>query len=173
MRLSFLFMMCLFLAACGFKPVYAPTLFESGTTNAATTTQGQLATVFIENIPDRNGQILRNELLDRLNAKGAPQRAGASYVLQVSPPQEEKVGLGIAKDASVTRAQLRMRTSFTLLDKTGQPVFAQRNALSIASYNTLGSQYKTIVTENDVREQALADLAGQITAQVEMALSGN
>ena len=120
--------------------------------------------VEIGSIPDREGQYLRNALIDRMYTQGRP--ASADYVLDIRPIKETRIDLDITKNASATRAQLRLTTSMMLTEKaTGQAVL-KRDLTSLNSYNILASQFTTRVSEQNVREAALDDLARQIETQL-------
>ncbi len=148
------------LAGCGLRPVYGD--------GASSPAAAALNTVDISNIPDRSGQKLRNELIDRFYQDGRP--ADARYQLAVSGPKEIVFGIGIAKDATSTRSQMRISTQIALTDNFNPRagVLLHRTMTATVSYNTLGSQYTTLVTEEDARGQALRDLADQIVTQLEL-----
>ncbi len=161
MRFFGLMLTCIVLAlsvsACGFRPMYGTAAIPSGARVA-------LNDVAISNIPDRSGQQLRNALIDRFYAEGRP--ADARYRLDIAPIQEIKTELDMTKSADTTRAQLRLRTTMVLVDGvTGQPVL-ERALSTITSYNVLGSQFSTRVTEQNARDNGLNDLSRQIEQAV-------
>ncbi len=144
--------------ACGFQPLY-------GDINEATAaTEEELARIQIGNIPDREGQMLRNALIDRLQPRGQSDDIG--YRLDVSPLRESLTDLDITKSADTTRAQLRLDTSITLKDIQTGEILLSRSLRAIASYNILGSEFATRVSENNTRENAIEDLARQIELQL-------
>lgn len=148
------------LAACGFRPVYGVNR------DTPVGVESRLAEIHIANIPDREGQYLRNALIDRFYRDGRPSHA--SYVLVVSPIQESLADLDITKTSDSTRGQLRLDSNFTLKDSaTGQSVLS-RNLLSVTSYNILGSEFASRVTEQNARDNALDDLARQIELQISL-----
>ena len=158
----FLFLVsCAFLSltACGFEPVYGVNRHtQSG--GAETT----LAQIDIGNIPDREGQFLRNELIDRFYRDGRP--TAPRYALDFTKIQQSEIDLDITKDADATRGQLRLSVNYKLIDTSTRQVLLQREALSIASYNILSSEFTNRVSEQNTRENALSDLARQIEQQV-------
>ncbi|AEP08387.1 LPS assembly lipoprotein LptE [Micavibrio aeruginosavorus] len=150
-------LVALSVSACGFRPMYGTAAIPSGARVA-------LNDVAISNIPDRSGQQLRNALIDRFYAEGRP--ADARYRLDIAPIQEIKTELDVTKSADTTRAQLRLRTTMVLVDGlTGQPVL-ERALSTITSYNVLGSQFSTRVTEQNARDNGLKDLSRQIEQAV-------
>jgi len=154
------------MSACGLTPVYG----DYSDTAKGSPVSSALSSVYIDNIPDRTGQRLKNALMDHMYKHGRPG-VSAKYRLQVNPVIESIYGLGIAKDATATRSQIRLGTTMYLYDaQTGERLFA-RAVKSISSFNTLSSQYTTLVTEDDARIQAIEDLANQIETQLELYFS--
>lgn len=152
----------LLLAGCGFRPVYG---VYSQTDE---TIESSLADVGITLIPDREGQYLRNALIDRFYRNGEP--VNPQYILNVRSLNESLAKLDITKDSDSTRGQLKISTNFTLIDThTGETVLT-RSIRSIASYNLLASEFATRVSEDSTRLNALDDLARQIEQQVSLYL---
>ncbi|MCB9990202.1 MAG: hypothetical protein H6867_02335 [Rhodospirillales bacterium] len=154
-----LLLMSLSLPACGFTPLY-------GTDD--TETQGAVATgmeqVYIDNIPDREGQYLRNALIDKFYRSGRP--AHPAYTLSIQPIQESRSDLDITKSSDATRAQLRLSTVMTLTEQATGREIMRRKLTSITSYNILQSQFTTRVSEQSTRQNALDDLARQVETQL-------
>ncbi len=150
---------CLLLTACGFTPLY-------GTGPAGTGVQEDLSVVRIGNIPDQEGQYLRNLLIDRFYTHGRP--SDPAYYLEVSPIIERKTDLDITKSSDTTRAQLRLTTSIQLMRAGTTEKLLERKLVAITSYNILGSEFATRVSETDARESAMEDLARQIELQLSL-----
>ena len=149
------------LGACGFEPMYAT---DSNSGAKSGDIQSDLAQVDIGNIPDREGQFLRNALIDRFYRDGRPVQP--QYRLMVQPIRESKTDLDITKSSDATRGQLKLSTSMVLVDVSSGEAVLKRNVTSIGSYNILGSEFANRVTEQNTRENALNDLARQIELQV-------
>ncbi len=151
----------LLLTGCGFTPLYG----------GGAAPQARFDTVEIGNIPDREGQYLRNALIDRFYTQGRP--SSPDHTLVVAPIVESLTDLDITKNSSATRAQLRLSTTMTLLENaSGKPVLT-RTLTSLNSYNILASQFTTRVSEENVREAALDDLARQIETQMALYFKRN
>lgn len=148
----------LFLTACGFTPMYGH--------NDVSATFDQ---VEIGNIPNYEGQYLRNALIDRLYQNGYPHNP--RYAMNLSPIEERITDLDITKSADATRAQLRVKTTMTLVDKESNKKLLERELMAMTSYNRLTSYFTTRVSEKAARENALDDLARQ--AERELALYFN
>ncbi len=148
----------LFLTGCGFKPLY-------GSAAGVSAPQASFAAVEIANIPNWEGQFLRNALIDRIYAQnGRPQNA--AYILQVSKVRAKRNELGVRKDATATHVQLRIETTMTLTAPSSGTMLLKRELKSFGAYNIFDSQYATMTAETAAREQALLELADQITQEL-------
>lgn len=146
----------LLLTACGFSPMY-------GSVSSGIAATDGLDKVEIAMIPNQEGIFLRNVLIDRFYRGGYP--SSPAYVLAVREIKEQESDLDITIESEATRKQLRLSTTVQLIDKeTGKELF-KRDLRSLTSYNVLGSQFTTRVSESDAREAALTDLARQIENQ--------
>jgi LPS-assembly lipoprotein len=154
-----LLIITLSLTACGFSPLYAQNNVEAAPVPAF------LSAIDIEIIPDREGQILRNHLIDRFYKTGYPDNAATT--LSIASVTERKTELDLTKSSEATRAQLRIGTSITLTDKKSGKSLFNKGVSTITSYNILPSEFATRVAEENARQRALQDLARQI----ELALS--
>lgn len=145
----------LLLSACGFHPMHGKYAMKNNLT-----VQNALSSVYINNIPDREGQFLKNQLIDRFYQNGRP--LDPTYKLFIDPVHETRTDLDITKNSDATRAQLRMNTKLALQDIKTSKIVLTRKLTAITSYNILQSQFTTRVSEQDARENALNDLAAQI-----------
>ncbi len=157
--MKFLLIISLFiLSSCGFTPVYG-----------TKTVSNDLNTVAIASIPDRNGQMVRNFLIDRIYKNGYP--SAPQFTLSVSPIEENIVEIGIDKDDEASRAQLRQRAVMTLTDMdTNKPVLT-RTIRATSGYNILTGQFTTYVSQEDARQQSLRALSDNIITQLEIYFS--
>ena len=154
------------LAACGFEPMYGDTTRGS---YGQVATENKFSQVFIDNIPDAEGQYLRNALIDRFYRDGRP--ANPRYKLVISPLKETETDLDVTIESETTRAQLRIDTRMALVHEESGDTVLQRNFRVFNSYNVLGNQFTTIVSEEDARKAALNDLARQIETQISLYLN--
>lgn len=145
------------LGACGFQPLYG---------GGANGVAAELASVEIGTIPDRLGQRLRNELIDRFNPAGRP--AASAYKLDIGLTSSQ-VRLGFQKDATATRAQVMLGASYQLRDGSGNIVHAGRSE-SIVGYSIITDPYGTLVNEQDAYDQATVQLAEDITRRLSLYL---
>jgi len=127
--------------------------------NVSNAIPNHLSQIAISIIPDKEGQALRNNLIDRLYSSGYPTNPNAT--LSVSKINEVRTELDLTKSSEATRAQLRLQSTMILTDKNGV-VLLSHPIQSITSFNILGSEFATRVTEENARQSGLNELARQI-----------
>ena len=151
MKVNILLIACvaLFLHGCGFSPAYGPK-----------STRAVFDDIYIRQIADRSGQVLRNELIDRLH--GSRHVLDGRYHLVVDQIEESRRNFDITEGADTTRTQLRLVTDFRLIDAQENKILLERNITAFGSYNILDSQFTTKVSRDRARENGLTDLARQI-----------
>lgn len=161
-----LFFITLGLISCGFQPMYG----NQNVTNH-NSPRAALDTIDIDVIPNREGQFLRNALIDRFYTSGYP--SNAQYDLDVSGVEQRAINFDITIEDEATRRQLQLTTKFDLKDKKTGETLLTRSVKAITSYNVLESEYSTIVTEQSAREAALNDLARKIERDIVLYLNRN
>ena len=142
------------LSGCGFRPLY-----EDGERSAIRT----LRNVEIGPIPDRVGQQVRNRLLDRLSPAGKATRP--LYRLEVRVA-EEKVGLAVETDDTVSRINLKLTARFDLRARSAERPLFSGTARTFAAYNITRSDYANLIAERDARSRAALVVADQITTRL-------
>jgi len=142
--------MLLGLSACGFQPLYSPQIH---------TTQ-DMADVKIATISDRDGQVLRNHLLDLLNPYGVPCKPNYTLHTKLTTTARE---IGIRRDATTSRKELIATAAITLKDNQTGRVLLTRSIIAKNSYSALDTNYYTnVVTQEYAKEEAFRDLAFRI-----------
>lgn len=136
--------------ACGFSPVYGP---KDKTVLVA------MNNVAISNIPDRNGQILRNHLIDRLYIKGRPSNPTSRLSVSI---RAEESDLAIQKDATASRRELALWAHYSLRTFKGKEL-VKGTAHSIVSFSKLEAQYGTVTAQRNAYSRALKEASEQIT----------
>ena len=100
-----------------------------------------------------------NALIDRLSPYGEP--TDPDYQLRIDL-REEREGVAIERDASITRYNYRLQARYSLFDvRTGNVVHEGRSR-SIASYNVVDSQFATLIARRDAEERAATELSEDI-----------
>jgi LPS-assembly lipoprotein len=139
---------------CGFKPLY-------GTSGSGESASLDMASVRVEPIPDRIGQVLRNELTDRLTAGVGPQTA--RYALDVVL-SESSGALQIQSTDTITRYNLQLVAIFSLVElATGNLVYKSQ-ARGVGSYDVVTSEYSTLVAEQATARAAARELSKTIAS---------
>ena len=147
-------------AACGFQPLYGDRGVGAGAAE-------KLNSVEIASIPDREGQKLRNLLIDRFYESTRP--GNPRYRLDVTLTAVEQK-LALQKDASAVRAQLLVDAPFRLTDTANGQVVFQAKSRSMISYNILEQHYAGLLTVENAYDRALLDISNDITTRVAMHL---
>jgi LPS-assembly lipoprotein len=150
-------MLTLCLAGCGFHPLYAP--------GGAAPADASLGQVFVDVIPDRSGQLLRQALQARL--EGSSSAAAKTYELAISYSISQE-GLSITQDNSVTRLRSVGQASWVLKTvAVPQRTVRSGSVRALDGYNQLNEQYFYSTLENEAVERRLAEtLADQIAQQL-------
>ena len=155
----------LFLAGCGFRPLYQ----EPEPAAGAASVGSELAAVEIAPIPDRVGQLVRNDLLYHLDAS---ERGGAAqYRLDVRLA-ESISELAVESTGFATRSNLRLAASYRLVDlSTGRQLVSGRSR-AISSYNLVDASFSTLTAQNAARERAASRVADDIRARLAAYFAG-
>jgi LPS-assembly lipoprotein len=156
-------LLCVFLlAGCGFHPIYGSHGAASGSPVAM-----DLNNVAIDNIPDHNGQMLRNDLIDRMYGKNRPEKP--LYTLKVKIHSDEE-DLGILANATATRELMNMYGDYSLVDAKGD-VLISGTAHSVASFDKLDEMYGTVAVRQDAYERTLHEVGEQIVNRISLYFS--
>lgn len=146
------------LGGCGFSPVYAKA-------DAAPAMQTQLENVEVGMIADREGQYLRNALLDQMGSTTAGT-AGQRYFLRIYNLKQEDLAFGIRKDASATRGDVIITATMELIDtQTNTPVLT-RDLRTRGGYNRMDNLYGAQISEQDTTERLLDEMAERAVTEL-------
>jgi len=147
-------------AACGFQPLYGNQGMGAGA-------KEKLHSVDIASIPDREGQKLRNLLIDKFYESSRPDKT--RYRLDVSVTAVEQK-LALQKDASAVRSQLLVTAPYRLTDTTDGKVVFLSSSRAMISYNILEQHYAGLLTVENAYDRALQEISDDITTRVAMHL---
>lgn len=106
---------------------------------------------------------MHNFLRDRLNPQGQP--AAPSYRLHVRL-RESLSELGVRRDETATRANLRINADFSLRDYNDKHEVFSGRSTSTTSYDILENPFATTISEEDARERALREVADDIETRL-------
>ena len=149
------------LSGCGFHPLYK---------ESSKQTLYHLARIKIKNIPDREGQILHNNLLTLLTPYGAPK--SPLYILSVSTSFSTR-GISITKNATTSQEATDLKFSFALSDlKTGDILYSNGETLSTDSSLSISSAYSNFVGEKSTRIRLIQEASQNIRLHLASFFSG-
>jgi len=148
---------CLFfsLVGCGFHPLYTP---YNGRHNSS-------YPIKIGTIADRNGQILRNSLVDLLTPEGTPPHP--QYFLDVNLT-ETISSTGIKKDESTSRKQALLTANFILKDMKTNKVLYQHTTTAINSFSIINQNYYSDLT---AQQYAVREAAQLLAANISLLIT--
>ena len=152
------------LGACGFQPLYG-----TGRTPLDGAVVADLAAVRIEPIPDRVGQVVRNNLLDRLTPLGEP--ASPRFQLSVGLA-EAKEGLAIQIDNNFTRFNLTLTASYVLEDAGSGSVVTAGKVRATAAYNVLRSDFANVIAERDAQLRVAREVSDELKTRLAVYFGG-
>lgn len=143
------------LAGCGFRPLYAPR--EQGPVAAG------LETIRVGLIAERNGQLLRRALEQRLGNGGAQMRydlrVGLAYGIELQ---------GFARDGTPSRVRITATANWFLFDVGAPPrLVANGTERAFDAYNVPENQFFAADTSRDATERRLlSQLADDIVLRL-------
>lgn len=137
------------LGGCGFSPLYGQKRNQPYMEQA-------LASISVSRIPDHVGQMLRQEILQRI----APKRKRVAPIYTLSISLSESIGqLSVDQSGFASRANLNLTAAYIMTKaKSAEPVI-EGNVATVASYNILSSDFATLSAEENARKLAVKRLA--------------
>ncbi len=150
-----LLLLPLALSACGFEPLYGNRAGGGGGPVATP----EMQRISIAPIPERSGQMLRNELRDRLVPTGLPSnpRWRLDVVLR-----ETTSDLVILRDATATFAKYVGDAQWVLIDLESDAPATRGRSRRIASYSITSSEFASLQAEADARRRVITEIAEDI-----------
>lgn len=151
-RHSLALLALLALAGCGFRPLYAPP-----GQNALT------GDIFVDIIPNRNGQLLRQALQARID--GSDDRPDHQLVLSVAYGEGAQA-VGIQHDNTSTRLVVSGNANWTLRRLSGETL-ASGTQRALDGANLIEGQFYYNALNSEAIDRRVADnLADQIVLQL-------
>ena len=152
----------LLLAGCGFHPLYAG--------HSRSGFDADLASIKVNTIADRQGQLLAITLRDALNPTGA--RVNTRYTLEVSLTSVHQ-NIAIRADGTASRSEVALTAKFTLRDARGNQAVLQGTTHSVSSYDVLSDNYATVVASHNAEERTVQEVGDDILARLELYVSNH
>ncbi|WP_339861756.1 hypothetical protein [Paremcibacter congregatus] len=157
------------LAGCGFKPMYGQ--FSDGKSDL----RDVMANIRVDSIteegrPSRIGQVIRNNLMDRLTPYG--ETKSAEYILRVTFLIEEH-GYGIREDESVTLQNLKLITAYQLEEVATSKVILDSAARGLVTYDLAQSDYSNMIARNASLGRLVEEVSNQMATRIGAYFSQN
>ena len=149
--------------ACGFQPLY-------GERTGGVAVRQAFSAISIVPIPNRVGQLVRNQLIDALTPQGQPRNP--AYLLEVTLVQT-KEGLAFQSDEQATRFNVMLEARFALREMGGGPIVARGNTRSVAAFNVVRSEFANITAEADAHRRAARQIADSIALRLGVHFAGS
>jgi LPS-assembly lipoprotein len=148
--------LCLPVAGCGFHPLYGE---QDAAANA------QLPDIFVDVIPGRPGQILRQALQQRL--AGSSEAEPEGYTLRVSYALNSEA-IAIHGDNTSSRNRVIGSANWVLASVAPSPVFlASGSASTVDGFNVINNQYfESNMASESTNGRVASNLAGAIATQL-------
>lgn len=148
------------LPGCGFESLY-------GYNHGAIVQE--FSDIKIKVISERSGQQLRNLLLTKLTPLGQPDHPKYELKVNLDYYRQE---LGIQKDATASRAQIKAKARFSLMRVSDRQAICSDDVEGISDFSILSSaDFATLSAENNAREVVLEDIADSIRRRLAGCLS--
>ncbi len=148
------------LAGCGFRPLYDGSGARAQSRGGSV--QEHLDGIYVELIPNRLGQLLRQALQERLDTSDS---GGKTYSLAIAYGiEEEPIGVLNTNDTTRTRAVGRGTWSLTSIASPGVPL-ASGTVRALDGFNTFDEQVFFSVLENEAVQRRLADNVADLITQ--------
>jgi LPS-assembly lipoprotein len=155
MRILAAGLLALFLAACGFQPMY----HQAGG-------QAAIGPVQVRTINGRAGHVLKTEL-DRIFA--AEAGAGGTPLLLDINLDENVSRLGLRRDESSSRAELKLTANYVLYPAQGEPL--RGSIYTTVNYEVPLQAFGEITAQDDARERAAETLAERFRSELAIRLA--
>lgn len=146
--------LALLAGGCGFQPLYAPG-------NGAV-----IGPVQIGMIEGKAGHVLRTEL-DRL--LGVEANGAAPATLEITL-QEDVSQLGLRRDESATRGEMRLTANYVLTPANGGQVM-RGSVSALVNYDVPTAAFGEIAAQDDARERAAETLAQRFRAELALRMA--
>lgn len=145
----------LLLSACGFSPMYG----QAGGSPA-------IGPVYVDEIEGKAGHVLKTEL-DRIlaveNDGSPPMNLHITLLEQVTP-------LGLRRDESATRAEIRLTANYVLTPPNGGPVM-RGSVFTVTTYDIPTAAFGEISAQDDARERAAETMAERFRAELALRMA--
>ena len=154
------------LSGCGFEPLYVEKKSTSDwyyDSEFDTGIRDEMASVKIELIQDRIGQLIRNDLLDKLTPKGEVK--SPKYIHKVTKINKKEIDQALRNDITATRKKVIYTVDYKLLD-TNYKTLINGNSVAYLGYDILRDPYSTTSAQKKNEKNAAKIIANDISLRL-------
>ena len=142
------------LAGCGFRPLYGHHAGDPAV-------DSEMNAIYVEPMPDREGQLVHNALLVRFNPN--PEAGPARYRLQTSVTVNEAPTV-LQSDETASRAVVTFGVNYSLFE--GSVSLTSGEFIRLFSYDYVPEQYSNVSARADVGRRAAEEIANEIRNRI-------
>ena len=142
------------LGGCGFHPLYASRGMRDW--------DPDLAAIDVQQINDRQGQILAMALRENLNPSGVA--VAKRWNLQTGM-RVTRSDLGIQRNATATTSEITIYATFQVVDLKGKTVYSSTSN-AVGDFDQLEDAYATQVAADGARDRAIREVADEMTLRL-------
>lgn len=161
-----LLVLCVFISGCGFEPLYVEKKSSSEwyyDSEFDTGIKEEMASVKIDLIQDRIGQLIRNDLLDKLTPKGEPK--SPKYILSVTQINKEEIDQALRNDITATRKKVIYKVTYVLKNNEHKTLI-NGNSVAYLGYDILRDPYSTTFAQKKNEKNAAKIIANDISLRL-------
>lgn len=162
LKAAIVFIGLLPMTACGFRPLYAGRKTDDSVSGRQLIQE--MAAIFIDEIPEREGQILRRTLVDRLTPKGEPE--APQYRLSVQLSDLSVSEQAVRKDNLATRYVMTLKASYKLYSYPENRILLSDSTAGRTGYDVQRSPYATDVAERVAKERIVRIMGDDIALRL-------
>lgn len=154
------------ISGCGFEPLYVEKKSDSDwyyDSEFDTGIKEEMALVKVELIQDRIGQLIRNDLLDKLTPKGAPK--SPKYYLSVTKIDKQEIDQALRNDITATRKKVIYKVSYELKDREHKRIL-KGDSVAYLGYDILRDPYSTTFAQKKNEKNAAKIIANDISLRL-------
>jgi len=150
----------LLLAGCGFHPLYAR--------HGERGFDADLASIKVNTIADRQGQLLAIALRDGLNPTG--EHVDTRYTLDVQLTST-RIDIGLNTTGTASRSEIAMTARYVLRDAKANTAVLQGATHSVSSFDILTDDYATVVAAQSAEQRTVHEVGDDILRRLQLYVS--
>jgi LPS-assembly lipoprotein len=147
-------------AGCGYRPLYGDRADSAST--------AELAGIYVAPLPNRDGQILRNYLIERLSENEQPGHPTHTLTIAL---RIQATGIALSRDNTTSRTNITAVADFILVDPQNNRAVLKGVVRASSSYDVLQSDYATLVSREDAVNRTLREVSDEMRTRLAVFLT--